>query len=306
MGPRRCGTASILGDNPPLPHTEPEEESWLARLVREEGDRAAADTLITSHLRLVGKVAMRYRGYGLPMADVIEEGNVGLIRAPVRHRSRLPPGDLCSVVDKATIQEYVLRSWSLVKLGTTANQKKLFFGLRRTKSRIAAFEEGDLHPDHVAAIAIEVVEMNRRMNSDGTLNAPIGGEHGGAEWLDWLVDDHLSAEAALVAQEQQSSRTAALGRALIDLGTRERRILEARRLSDEPLTLEALADEFGVSRERIRQIEVRAFEKLRASMTEAPGPGVAAPCPLRRLGRGRATLRDPAMEAAGRPPVAAA
>jgi RNA polymerase sigma-32 factor len=194
----------------------------------------------------------------------------------------------------------------LVKLGTTANQKKLFFGLRRAKSRIAAFEEGDLHPDHVAAIAIEVVEMNRRMNSDGTLNAPIGGEHGGAEWLDWLVDDHLSAEAALVAQEQQSSRTAALGRALIDLGTRERRILEARRLSDEPLTLEALADEFGVSRERIRQIEVRAFEKLRASMTEAPGPGVAAPCPLRRLGRGRATLRDPAMEAAGRPPVAAA
>lgn len=111
----------------------------------------------------------------------------------------MPPGDLCSVVDKATIQEYVLRSWSLVKLGTTANQKKLFFGLRRTKSRIAAFEEGDLHPDHVAAIAIEVVEMNRRMNSDGTLNAPIGGEHGGAEWLDWLVDDHLSAQAALVA-----------------------------------------------------------------------------------------------------------
>jgi RNA polymerase sigma-32 factor len=165
MGPRRCGTASILGDHPPLPHTEPEEESPLARLVREEGDRAAADTLITSHLRLVGKVAMRYRGYGLPMADVIEEGNVGLIRAPVRHRSRLPPGDLCSVVDKATIQEYVLRSWSLVKLGTTANQKKLFFGLRRTKSRIAAFEEGDLHPDHVAAIAIEVVEMNRRMNA---------------------------------------------------------------------------------------------------------------------------------------------
>lgn len=210
------------------------------------------------------------------------------------------------MVDKATIQEYVLRSWSLVKLGTTANQKKLFFGLRRAKSRIAAFEEGDLHPDHVAAIAIEVVEMNRRMNGDRTLNAPIGGEHGGAEWLDWLVDDHLSAEAALVAQEQQSSRTAALGRALIDLGTRERRILEARRLSDEPLTLEALADEFGVSRERIRQIEVRAFEKLRASMTEAPGPGVAAPCPLRRLGRRRATLRDPAMEAAGRPPVAAA
>jgi RNA polymerase sigma-32 factor len=285
-----------------------EEESRLARLVREEGDRAAADTLITSHLRLVGKVAMRYRGYGLPMADVIEEGNVGLMQA-VR---RFDTGRDCRLATyalwwiKATIQEYVLRSWSLVKLGTTANQKKLFFGLRRAKSRIAAFEEGDLHPDHVAAIAIEVVEMNRRMNSDGTLNAPIGGEHGGAEWLDWLVDDHLSAEAALVAQEQQSSRTAALGRALIDLGTRERRILEARRLSDEPLTLEALADEFGVSRERIRQIEVRAFEKLRASMTEAPGPGVAAPCPLRRLGRGRATLRDPAMEAAGRPPVAAA
>jgi RNA polymerase sigma-32 factor len=276
--------------------------------VREEGDRAAADTLITSHLRLVGKVAMRYRGYGLPMADVIEEGNVGLMQA-VR---RFDTGRDCRLATyalwwiKATIQEYVLRSWSLVKLGTTANQKKLFFGLRRAKSRIAAFEEGDLHPDHVAAIAIEVVEVNRRMNSDGTLNAPIGGEHGGAEWLDWLVDDHLSAEAALVAQEQQSSRTAALGRALIDLGTRERRILEARRLSDEPLTLEALADEFGVSRERIRQIEVRAFEKLRASMTEAPGPGVAAPCPLRRLGRGRATLRDPAMEAAGRPPVAAA
>jgi RNA polymerase sigma-32 factor len=292
-----------------------EEESRLARLVREEGDRAAADTLITSHLRLVGKVAMRYRGYGLPMADVIEEGNVGLMQA-VR---RFDTGRDCRLATyalwwiKATIQEYVLRSWSLVKLGTTANQKKLFFGLRRAKSRIAAFEEGDLHPDHVAAIAIllgvqdrEVVEMNRRMNGDRTLNAPIGGEHGGAEWLDWLVDDHLSADAALVAQEQQSSRTAALGRALIDLGTRERRILEARRLSDEPLTLEALADEFGVSRERIRQIEVRAFEKLRAAMTEAPGPGVAAPCPLRRLGRRRATLRDPAMEAAGRPPVAAA
>jgi RNA polymerase sigma-32 factor len=249
------------------------------------------------------------------MADVIEEGNVGLMQA-VR---RFDTGRDCRLATyalwwiKATIQEYVLRSWSLVKLGTTANQKKLFFGLRRAKSRIAAFEEGDLHPDHVAAIAIllgvqdrEVVEMNRRMNGDRTLNAPIGGERGGAEWLDWLVDDHLSVEAALVAQEQQSSRTAALGRALIDLGTRERRILEARRLSDEPLTLEALADEFGVSRERIRQIEVRAFEKLRAAMTEAPGPGVAAPCPLRRLGRRRATLRDPAMEAAGRPPVAAA
>jgi RNA polymerase sigma-32 factor len=247
------------------------------------------------------------------VADVIEEGNVGLMQA-VR---RFDTGRDCRLATyalwwiKATIQEYVLRSWSLVKLGTTANQKKLFFGLRRAKSRIAALEEGDLHPDHVAAIAIllgvqdrEVVEMNRRMNGDRTLNAPIGGEHGGAEWLDWLVDDHLSAEAALVAQEQQSSRTAVLGRALIDLGTRERRILEARRLSDEPLTLEALADEFGVSRERIRQIEVRAFKKLRAAMTEAPGPGVAAPCPLRRLGGRRATLRDPAMEAAGRPPVA--
>ena len=172
-----------------------EEESRLARLVREEGDRAAADTLITSHLRLVGKVAMRYRGYGLPMADVIEEGNVGLMQA-VR---RFDTGRDCRLATyalwwiKATIQEYVLRSWSLVKLGTTANQKKLFFGLRRAKSRIAAFEEGDLHPDHVAAIAIllgvqdrEVVEMNRRMNGDRTLNAPIGGEHGGAEWLDWL------------------------------------------------------------------------------------------------------------------------
>ena len=148
--------------------------------------------------------------------------------------------------------------------------------------------------------ASPVVEMNRRMNGDRTLNTPIGGEHGGAEWLDWLADDHLSAEAALVAQEQQSSRTATLGRALIDLGTREHRIVQARRLSDEPLTPEALADEFGVSRERIRQIEVRAFEKLRAAMTEAPGPGVAAACPLRRLGRRRATLRDPGGPPSGR------
>jgi RNA polymerase sigma-32 factor len=271
---------------------EPQEEYMLAKSWREHGDRTAAHRLVTSHLRLVAKIAMGYRGYGLPISEVISEGNVGLMQAVKRFEPekgfRLATYAMWWI--KAAIQEYILRSWSLVKMGTTANQKKLFFNLRKAKSKISALEEGDLRPDQVQIIAKrlgvteqDVIEMNRRLGGDVSLNAPIRDDGDSGEWQDWLVDESSSQEARLVASEESDNRRKALGEALDVLNERERRIFEARRLVDEPITLEELADEFGVSRERVRQIEVRAFEKVqkavktRVAAMEAPQTPQALP-----------------------------
>jgi RNA polymerase sigma-32 factor len=271
---------------------EPQEEYMLAKSWREHGDRTAAHKLVTSHLRLVAKIAMGYRGYGLPISEVISEGNVGLMQAVKRFEPekgfRLATYAMWWI--KAAIQEYILRSWSLVKMGTTANQKKLFFNLRKAKSKISALEDGDLRPDQVQIIAKrlgvteqDVVEMNRRLGGDVSLNAPIREDGDSGEWQDWLVDESSSQEARLVASEESDNRRKALGEALDVLNERERRIFEARRLVDEPITLEELADEFGVSRERVRQIEVRAFEKVqkavksRVAAMEAPQTPQALP-----------------------------
>src|SRR5205814_1191446 len=258
-----------------FPMLEPQDEFMLAKRWREHGDRDAAHKLVTSHLRLVAKIAMGYRGYGLPISEVISEGNVGLMQAVKRFEPekgfRLATYAMWWI--KAAIQEYILRSWSLVKMGTTANQKKLFFNLRKAKSKISALEEGDLRPDQVQIIAKrlgvteqDVIEMNRRLGGDVSLNAPIREDGDSGEWQDWLVDESSSQESRLVANEESDNRRKALGEALTVLNERERRIFEARRLVDEPITLEELADEFGVSRERVRQIEVRAFEKVQKAV----------------------------------------
>jgi RNA polymerase sigma-32 factor len=274
-----------------FPMLEPQEEYMLAKSWREHGDRIAAHRLVTSHLRLVAKIAMGYRGYGLPISEVISEGNVGLMQAVKRFEPekgfRLATYAMWWI--KAAIQEYILRSWSLVKMGTTANQKKLFFNLRKAKSKISALEEGDLRPDQVKLIATrlgvteqDVVDMNRRLGGDVSLNAPIREDGDSGEWQDWLVDDSDNQESRLVASEESDNRRKALGEALSVLNERERRIFEARRLADDPITLEELADEFGVSRERVRQIEVRAFEKVqkavksRVAAMEAPQQAPAA------------------------------
>jgi RNA polymerase sigma-32 factor len=265
------GLARYLQEIRRFPMLEPQEEFMLAKRWREHGDREAAHRLVTSHLRLVAKIAMGYRGYGMPMSEVISEGNVGLMQAVKRFEPergfRLATYAMWWI--RAAIQEYILRSWSLVKMGTTANQKKLFFNLRKAKREISALEEGDLHPDHVKLIASrlgvgeqEVVEMNRRLGGDASLNAPIRGEGESVEWQDWLADESTSQEENLVASEEAKNRHAALIESLSVLNARERRIFESRRLAEAPVTLEELAKEFGVSRERVRQIEVRAFEKV--------------------------------------------
>jgi len=258
-----------------FPMLEPQEEYMLAKRWREHGDRNAAHRLVTSHLRLVAKIAMGYRGYGLPISEVISEGNVGLMQAVKRFEPekgfRLATYAMWWI--KASIQEYILRSWSLVKMGTTANQKKLFFNLRKAKSKISALEEGDLRPDQVKIIAKrlgvteqDVIDMNRRLGGDASLNTPLRDDGDSGEWQDWLVDDAPSQERILVENEELDNRRKALGEALTVLNDRERRIFEARRLADDPITLEELADEFGVSRERVRQIEVRAFEKVQKAV----------------------------------------
>jgi RNA polymerase sigma-32 factor len=258
-----------------FPMLEPQEEYMLAKSWREHGDRDAAHKLVTSHLRLVAKIAMGYRGYGLPISEVISEGNVGLMQAVKRFEPekgfRLATYAMWWI--KAAIQEYILRSWSLVKMGTTANQKKLFFNLRKAKSKISALEEGDMRPDQVKLIAKrlgvteqDVVDMNRRLGGDASLNAPIREDGDSGEWQDWLVDNSASQESLLAESEQSANRHKALGDALTVLNDRERRIFEARRLAEDPITLEELADEFGVSRERVRQIEVRAFEKVQKAV----------------------------------------
>jgi RNA polymerase sigma-32 factor len=287
-----------------FPMLEPQEEFMLAKRWREHGDRDAAHRLVTSHLRLVAKIAMGYRGYGLPISEVISEGNVGLMQAVKRFEPdkgfRLATYAMWWI--KAAIQEYILRSWSLVKMGTTANQKKLFFNLRKAKSRISALEEGDLRPDQVKLIAKrlgvteqDVVDMNRRLGGDVSLNSPIREDGDSGEWQDWLVDEGASQEARLAESEEADNRRKALGEALTVLNDRERRIFEARRLADAPITLESLADEFGVSRERVRQIEVRAFEKVQkavksriAAMESNRSDAVQAERPA-----SKGSLRDP-------------
>jgi RNA polymerase sigma-32 factor len=258
-----------------FPMLEPQQEFMLAKRWKEHGDRSAAHQLVTSHLRLVAKIAMGYRGYGLPISEVISEGNVGLMQAVKRFEPdkgfRLATYAMWWI--KASIQEYIQRSWSLVKMGTTANQKKLFFNLRKAKSKISAQQEGDLRPDQVDIIAKrlgvttqDVIDMNRRLGGDASLNAPIREDGDSGEWQDWLADDSESQETVMAAHEELDNRRKALSSALDVLNDRERRIFEARRLADDPVTLEELAEEFGVSRERVRQIEVRAFEKVQKAV----------------------------------------
>src|ERR1700693_822012 len=269
------GLSRYLAEIRKFPMLEPQQEYMFAKRWREHDDRDAAHHLVTSHLRLVAKIAMAYRGYGLPISEVVSEGNVGLMQAVKRFEPekgfRLATYAVWWI--KAAIQEYILRSWSLVKMGTTANQKKLFFNLRKAKSKISALEEGDLRPDQVKIIAKrlgvheqDVVDMNRRLGGDVSLNAPIREEGDSGEWQDWLVDEVSDQETRLAEREESDNRRKALGDALTVLTDREKRIFEARRLADEPITLEELADEFGVSRERVRQIEVRAFEKVQKAV----------------------------------------
>jgi RNA polymerase sigma-32 factor len=268
------GLSRYLAEIKRFPMLEPQEEYMLAKSWREHGDRDAAHKLVTSHLRLVAKIAMGYRGYGLPIGEVISEGNVGLMQAVKRFEPekgfKLATYAMWWI--RASIQEYILRSWSLVKMGTTASQKKLFFNLRKAKSKISALEDGDMKPEQVAQIATrlgvpeqDVIDMNRRLGGDASLNAPLR-EEGEGEWQDWLVDETASQEARLADRQESDVRSRALQQALSVLNDRERRIFEARRLADEPVTLEELSAEFGVSRERVRQIEVRAFEKVQAAV----------------------------------------
>ena len=269
------GLAHYLAEIRKFPMLEPQEEYMLAKRWREHDDRDAAHKLVTSHLRLVAKIAMGYRGYGLPISEVVSEGNVGLMQAVKRFEPekgfRLATYAMWWI--KASIQEYILRSWSLVKMGTTANQKKLFFNLRKAKSKINALDDGDLRPDQVQTIAKrlgvtnqDVIDMNRRLGGDASLNAPIRDDGEPGEWQDWLVDTSPSQEAILAESEEYDHRRQALSGAMEVLNPREKRIFEARRLADDPMTLEDLAAGFGVSRERVRPIEVRAFEKVQSAV----------------------------------------
>jgi RNA polymerase sigma-32 factor len=272
------GLSRYLEEIRRFPMLEPNQEYMLAKRWREHADTEAAQELITSHLRLVARIAMGYRGYGLPIGEVISEGNVGLMQAVKRFEPdrgfRLATYAMWWI--RASIQEYILRSWSLVKMGTTAAQKKLFFNLRRAKSQLQALEEGDLKPEHVKTIAKkfgvseeDVISMNRRLGGDASLNAPVRAESESGEWQDWLVDDTPDQEQRLVETQELGRRKSYLSDALSSLNDRERRIFEARRLAEDPITLEELSTEFGVSRERIRQIEVRAFEKVQKAVQNA-------------------------------------
>ncbi|MGE0767826.1 MAG: RNA polymerase sigma factor RpoH [Hyphomicrobiaceae bacterium] len=280
------GLARYLEEIRRFPMLEPNEEYMLAKRWQEHQDAEAAQKLVTSHLRLVARIAMGYRGYGLPIGEVISEGNVGLMQAVKRFEAdrgfRLATYAMWWI--RASIQEYILRSWSLVKMGTTAAQKKLFFNLRRVKGQIQALEDGDLRPDQVKQIAeklgvseTDVISMNRRLSGDAPLNAPVRNDGEAGEWQDWLVDDAPSQEERLAESEEMSRRRSYLSSAMGTLNEREKRIFEARRLRDDPATLEDLSTEFGVSRERIRQIEVRAFEKVqRAVQKSAKGDELEA------------------------------
>jgi RNA polymerase sigma-32 factor len=279
-----------------FPMLEPEQEFVLAKNWQEHGDVEAAHQLVTSHLRLVAKIAMGYRGYGLPLNEIISEGNVGLMQAVKRFDPdrgfRLATYAMWWI--RASIQEYILHSWSLVKMGTTAAQKKLFFNLRKLKGQMQAIDEGDLRPETVKAIAerldvteSDVVEMNRRMEgSDHSLNVPLRSDSE-SQWQDWLVDDAASQESTVADADEYSHRMSLLHRAMAVLNDRERHILSERRLKEEPTTLEDLSGHYGISRERVRQIEVRAFEKLQRAIkaleaeqaANAAARGLPAPSP---------------------------
>jgi RNA polymerase sigma-32 factor len=276
------GLSRYLEEIRRFPMLEPSQEFMLAKRWQEHADQEAAHKLVTSHLRLVARIAMGYRGYGLPIGEVISEGNVGLMQAVKRFEPdrgfRLATYAMWWI--RASIQEYILRSWSLVKMGTTASQKKLFFNLRRLKGQIQAIEDGDLRPDQVKTIATklgvpeeDVISMNRRLGGDSSLNAPVRADQESGEWQDWLVDDEPNQEEALAESEELAMRRAFLAKGLATLNDRERRIFEARRLAEDPATLEDLSAEFGVSRERIRQIEVRAFEKVQKAVKNAARGG---------------------------------
>lgn len=265
------GLSRYLQEIRKFPMLEPNEEFMLAKRYKEHEDPEAAQKLITSHLRLVAKIAMGYRGYGLPISEVISEGNVGLMQAVKRFEPdkgfRLATYAMWWI--RASIQEYVLRSWSLVKIGTTAAQKRLFFNLRKIKGQIAALDDGALHPDQIKQIATtlkvseaDVVSMNQRLTGDASLNAPMRSDEGASQWQDWLVDDEPDQETALGDAQEYDERMGLLNNAMNVLNEREQEIFKARRLREPPLTLEELAQKFEVSRERIRQIEVRAFEKI--------------------------------------------
>ena len=273
------GLSRYLTEIRKFPMLAKDQEFMLAQRWKEHQDPNAAHQLVTSHLRLVAKIAMGYRGYGLPLGEVISEGNVGLMQAVKKFEPdkgfRLATYAMWWI--RASIQEYILRSWSLVKMGTTAAQKKLFFNLRKAKSQISAFEEGDMRPEQVSIIATklgvldsEVISMNRRLSGpDSSLNAPLRSDSE-SEWQDWLQDDtQVSQESALADSEEHTIRMSLLDEAMKELSDRERHILTERRLKDDPTTLEELASEYGVSRERVRQIEVRAFEKLQKAMRTA-------------------------------------
>jgi RNA polymerase sigma-32 factor len=274
------GLSRYLDQIRKFPMLEPGQEFMLAKRWREHADADAAETLVTSHLRLVARIAMGYRGYGLPIGEVISEGNVGLMQAVKRFEPdkgfRLATYAMWWI--RASIQEYILRSWSLVKMGTTAAQKKLFFNLRRAKGQLQALEEGDLKPENVKAIAVklgvpeaDVISMNRRLGGDSSLNAPVraDADQGGGEWQDWLVDDKPNQEEHFSENQELGQRKAFLAAAMGSLNERERRIFEARRLTEDPVTLEDLSAEFSISRERVRQIEVRAFEKVQLAVQAA-------------------------------------
>jgi RNA polymerase sigma-32 factor len=272
------GLARYLAEIRQFPMLEPNEEYMLAKRWQEHGDADAAHRLVTSHLRLVARIAMGYRGYGLPIGEVISEGNVGLMQAVKRFDPdkgfRLATYAMWWI--RAAIQEYILRSWSLVKMGTTASQKKLFFNLRRAKSEVSALDDGDLRPDQVIAIANklnvpedDVVSMNRRLAGDLSVNSPMRNDGESSEWQDWLVDESDNQETVLVQSEELKRRQSYLREAMTDLNPRESEIFAARRLREIPSTLEELAEKYGVSRERIRQIEVRAFEKVQKAVRKA-------------------------------------
>jgi|ERR1700722_760282 RNA polymerase sigma-32 factor len=308
-----------------FPLLEPQEEFMLAKRWREHGDRSAYDRLVTSHLRLVAKIATNYRGYGLPAAEMISEGNLGLLQA-VRGFDpdkgfRLTTYAMWWI--QASIQEYVLRSWSLVRIGTTVNQKKLFFKLRLAKSRISALQDGDLRPDQVTTLADrlgvsgdDVVQMNRRLGGDVSLNAPLGDAGGSGEWQDQLVDTAASQESMLIESEELDGRSTALHEALTLLDERERRIFAARHLADKPETLEAVAQKYNISRERARQVEARSFEKVREfvrrrlATLETPQPATTYPAGLvggrRPQGQSAPMVRSRSSASYSRPVTAAA
>jgi len=273
------GLSRYLSEIRKFPMLAKDEEFMLAKRWQQHEDPEAAHRMVTSHLRLVAKIAMGYRGYGLPIGEVISEGNVGLMQAVKKFDPdkgfRLATYAMWWI--RASIQEYILRSWSLVKMGTTAAQKKLFFNLRKAKSEIAALQEGDLRPEQVSLIATklgvldeEVISMNRRLaGGDASLNSPLRADSE-AEWQDWLVDENTPSQEHVIAEtEEKNIRMSLLEEAMTELSDRERHILTERRLKDDPTTLEELAAQYGVSRERVRQIEVRAFEKLQKSMRTA-------------------------------------